>query len=531
MDHRAVYGQKPIDRFGLNRASLFPRLIAEFPVLLFCISCYCSSIAFAQASEHTPEFERGHRWATNICAVCHLFPAPETLARATWQDHIMPLMRVKMGVAALENNPSPDARFLMQQWEAIWNDYYLVAAPKNAPLQDPRAPIVADLDLFKVEDPHYAETNGYATMVQIDKNTHQIYVGNALTKSLDVLDSAGHLLASSAVDSTLTHLLRTSDGWIGTQIGIVPPNDLPLGRVTLYDRKENRFEKRCDLISGLLRPVHTTMADLIGDGREELVVCSFGNTGGRLAWYSSNAPCSFSEHSLMDRPGALVSRIIDVDHDGKPDLIVLTAQGKEGVFLYHNEGNGEFTEKPLIEQPPVWGYTYFELADFNGDGQLDLLTANGDRGDFECPPKKYHGIRIYLNDGHWNFREAFFYPLNGAYKAIAADFDGDGDLDIAAISFFPDYDKSPEESFVYLENKGGMKFTPHTFQNCFRGRWLTMDVGDLDGDGDLDIVLGGVYKTPFRAPQALAERWRRDGPSLLILRNQSAERKKTAGKK
>jgi hypothetical protein len=470
-------------------------------------------------------------WATNICAVCHLFPAPETLDRQTWSNHVIPLMRSKMGVAALENDPSPGARSLMEQWNAIWKDYYLVAAPTRALPQDPRSPIVPDLDLFKVEDPHYAPTNGYATMVQVDSQTHQVYVGNAITKSLDVLDSRGLLLATSPLDSTLAHLLKVDAGWIGTQIGIVPPNDLPLGLVTLYERKENRFERKCDLISKLLRPVHTSAADLLGDGRQELVVCSFGNTGGRLAWYASNAPCSFIEHSIMDRAGALVSRMIDLHHDGKPDLIVLTAQGKEGVFLYRNQGSGAFVEKPLIEQPPVWGYTYFELADFNGDGHLDIVTSNGDRGEFECPPKKYHGVRIYLNDGYWNFKEAFFYPLNGAYKAIAADFDGDGDLDIAAISFFPDYDKTPEESFVYLENREGMKFTAHTFPDCYRGRWLTMAAGDLDGDGDLDIVLGGVYKTPFRAPQALYERWQKEGPSLLILRNQLAERTKATGHK
>src|SRR5258707_8412254 len=128
-------------------------------------------------------------------------------------------MRVNMGVAALENNPSPDARALMEQWNAIWNDYYLVAAPEHALPQDPRPPIVPDLDLFKVEDPHYAPTNGYATMVQIDSQTHQVYVGNAITKSLDVLDSRGHLLASSPVDSTLAHLFQVKERWIGTQIG------------------------------------------------------------------------------------------------------------------------------------------------------------------------------------------------------------------------------------------------------------------------------------------------------------------------
>jgi hypothetical protein len=480
----------------------------------------------AVASAENPEFQRARSLATNICSVCHLFPAPETLDRDTWKNRIIPSMREKMGVAALENNPSADARALIEEWNAIWHKYYLVAAPEKALPQDPRPPIVPDLALFKVEDPKYEPTNGYATMIQIDSVTHQIYAGNAIKKSLDVLDSRGRLLASSKVDSTITHLVKQPEGWIGTQIGIVPPNDLPLGQVTLYDRRDNRFEKHCDLLTGLLRPVHTTVSDLLGDGHQELVVCSFGNVGGRLAWYSKREACKYSEHIIADRPGAIVSRILDVDHDGKLDLVVLMAQAKEGVFLYRNQGGGEFVEKPLIEQPPVWGYAYFELADFNGDGYPDILTANGDRGDFECPPKKYHGIRIYLNDGHWNFKEAFFYPLNGAYKCIAADFDGDGDLDIAAISFFPDYDKSPEESFVYLQNEGGMKFSAHTFPSSYRGRWLTMDAGDLDGDGDLDIVLGGVYKTPFRAPDALIDRWQKEGPSVLILRNQLAERNK-----
>jgi len=238
---------------------------------------------------------------------------------------------------------------------------------------------VPDLDLFKVEDPYYAPTNGYATMIQIDSQAHQVYVGNAITKSLDVLDSRGRLLTSSAVDSTLTHLLKVPEGWIGTQIGIVPPNDLPLGLVTLYDRTENHFEKHCNLVDKLLRPVHTAVADLLGDGRQELVVSSFGNTAGRLAWYSSNGPCSFAEHNIMDRPGALLSRIIDVDHDGKPDLVVLTHKARKAFFFITTRGAGEFVEKPLVQQPPVWGYTYFELADFNGDGHLDLVTANGDR--------------------------------------------------------------------------------------------------------------------------------------------------------
>src|SRR6266567_1609223 len=500
------------------------------------VSVWLSLVLFAAAQAagvEKAQFEQARSLATNICSQCHLFPEPDALARATWRDQVKPLMGKIMGVAAMENDASPSSRALMEVWNAIWDDYYLVAAPEQTLPQDPRPPIVPDLTLFKVEDPHYQPTNCYATMVHIDSEAHQIYVGNALTKSVDVLDAKGALVASSPVDSTLVHLLKRPGGWIGTQIGIVPPSDFPLGRVTMYDKKENRFERRCDLLSGLLRPVHTAAGELVEPGREDLVVCSFGNTQGRLAWYAAQGPAKYVEQTLFERPGALISRLVDCNHDGKPDIVVLTAQAREGVFLYVNKGGGQFVERPLIQQPPVWGYVYFELADFNGDGHPDILTANGDLGDFTCPPKKYHGIRIYLNDGNWNFKEAFFYPLNGASKCIAADFDGDGDLDIAAISFFPDYDKSPEERFVFLQNlgaKSGLKFSAHTFPDSFRGRWLTMDAGDLDGDGDLDIVLGGAYKVPFKAPQPLLYRWQKEGPSILILRNQLSERKAKAAR-
>src|SRR5207302_10763581 len=169
----------------------------------------------------------------------------------------------------------------------------------------------------------------------------------------------------------------------------------------------------------------------------------------------------------------------------------------------------------------IFGSTHIEVADFNHDGFPDLLVSNGDNGEYPSPFKNYHGIRIFLNDGHNHFTQSWFFPLNGAFKAMAADFGRDGLLDIIAISFFPDYQKSPEESFIYLKNKGDFSFEAFSFPECTLGRWLTMDANDMDGDGDLDIVLGSFAVGPpsIPIPRAAHQAWRSISSAVLLPEN------------
>jgi hypothetical protein len=121
-----------------------------------------------------------------------------------------------------------------------------------------------------------------------------------------------------------------------------------------------------------------------------------------------------------------------------------------------------------------------------------------------------------MNDGKNHFKQQYFFPINGCYKAVARDFDGDGDLDIAVISFFADYARQPEEGFVYLENKGNLEFQPYTVPEAKDGRWLTMDVADLDGDGRPDIILGNFSTAPAMVKSK--NNWKH-GPPFLVLKN------------
>ena len=135
-------------------------------------------------------------------------------------------------------------------------------------------------------------------------------------------------------------------------------------------------------------------------------------------------------------------------------------QGEEGIFLFTNKGNGVFEQQQVLRFPSIYGSTYFEFADFNKDGLKDIVYTCGDNADYSVVLKPYHGVYIFLNEGNNHFKQKYFFPINGCYKAMARDFDQDGDLDIATIAFFADFSSQPEEGFVYLENEGNFEFDP-----------------------------------------------------------------------
>jgi hypothetical protein len=148
---------------------------------------------------------------------------------------------------------------------------------------------------------------------------------------------------------------------------------------------------------------------------------------------------------------------------------------------------------------------------------LDILYTSGDNSDYSKILKPYHGVYIFLNQGDFKFKQAWFYPVNGATKAVAADFNGDGKLDIALIAFFSDLKRNPAEGFTYFEQNQPMHFIPHNLPIYKLGRWICMDVKDYNGDGRPDIILGN-FSMGFINDRDVKPDWNTHLP-FIVLKN------------
>jgi hypothetical protein len=324
-------------------------------------------------------------------------------------------------------------------------------------------------------------------------------------------------ITDSVATGAIVDMVFNQDTMLLCDIGILNPNNGKFGKAQyIHITKNGKLKADSNLFKGLQRPVQVTPADLNNDGRTDYLICEFGFLTGSLSWMENMGNNKFTRHVLRGLPGAIKAYIQDYNHDGLPDLWVLFAQGEEGIFLFTNKGHGEFSQEEVLRFPPVYGSSYFELDDFNKDGFPDIVYTCGDNADYSPILKPYHGVYIFINDKTNHFKQQFFYPINGCYKAIARDFDGDGDLDIATISFFADYVKQPEEGFVYFKNTGNYNFLPHTIPAAMQGRWLTMDAGDIDGDGKIDLVLGNFSIGPSMKNSKVD--WKR-APQFIVLKN------------
>ena len=477
--------------------------------------------------------EKGQALAKLYCQSCHQLPDPSLLDAKSWENGVLPAMGPRLGIFRYGFNVYPKTRdqyigrdfypsqpmMTMSEWQNIL-DYYETTSPDSLPAQKRKYGIKTGLPLFKVEIPgmNYEMPSTCYVKINSSDSLHVLIVGDALKKKLYFLDARLQLKDSINTSGPIVNVDFDKKNLIACNIGILNPNNGKFGEAEFFNvNSKGVLQKDSTItIDSLERPVQITIADLNKDGKPDYLVCEFGNLKGALSWMENIGNNKFVRREIRQVPGAIKAYITDVNHDGLPDIWALFAQGDEGIFLFINKGNGNFQQEEVLKFPPSYGSSYFELDDFNKDGYPDILYTCGDNGDYSRVLKPYHGVYIFLNDGTNHFKQKFFFPIDGCYKAMARDYDGDGDLDIAAISFFADYTHQPEESFVYLENKGNLDFHPYSFREATLGRWLTMDAGDINGDGKPDIILGNFSIGPMIMKQN--EDWKHS-PPFIILKN------------
>src|SRR5262249_20622661 len=152
---------------------------------------------------------------------------------------------------------------------------------------------------------------------------------------------------------------------------------------------------------------------------------------------------------------------------------------------------GRFQKRTLYRAPhPGYGSSGIQLVDLNGDGKLDVLYTNGDVLDPPFLLKPYHSVQWLENKGDLQFTHHPLTQMYGVHRAKAADLDGDGDLDILAVSFLPEgnFKERKErklDAVIVLEQTARGVFARHSLEteSCDH---VSCAVGDIFGSGRQD---------------------------------------------
>ncbi len=167
-----------------------------------------------------------------------------------------------------------------------------------------------------------------------------------------------------------------------------------------------------------------------------------------------------------DASGYSTAGFFDYNNDGYLD-ICMTGTGSWDNRIYKNNGDGTFTNSGNdVPWPYGGGYTY---GDYDNDGNVDVCLPDG----------------IWQNNGNGTFSGGVQFGGNEGTPALA-DMNNDGKLDVVVVGSY-------QGNFLKLiANNGGSNFTATDLSPATTGQNFSYIVlGDLDGDGDADIVVAG----------------------------------------
>ena len=288
-------------------------------------------------------------------------------------------------------------------------------------------------------------------------------------------------------------------------LGEVMPSDKEEGSIVWLRRTGDRQFEVIRLIEKIGRVADAQAADFDGDGDLDIVAAEFGWINvGRILYLENlgekdpQGRPSFKPSTLDDRSGGIHVPIVDLNGDNRPDFLALISQHHETVVAFLNRGGGQFEKKEVFTAPhPHWGTSGIEPADMDGDGDVDVLLTAGDTMDDQVQFKPYQGVSWLENKGSYPFVHHSIGRYYGAIRAEAGDLDSDGDLDVVAVSWLPELTEAKRAAMnlpgvVWFEQTSPGVFTPGVVRNdaCDHP---TLEVGDIDSDGLLDVITGTAW--------------------------------------
>jgi hypothetical protein len=478
---------------------------------LYALVAAAGAARVAAPPADMPDARKDEAVARSTCAgACHAFPTPDVLPRGAWRASIekMALIREDKDIPAWGARAGPVA--LPPDMTAALR-YYEARAPEALPAPEPwpsppsRVPFVRHpMPFAGAMTPEPAVSNvrlvdlegdGRLELLAVDMRQGAVLLGRpydpgAGFQALAQVPHPSHVeVVDLDRDGTRDLLVADLGGFMPsdhTRGAVAWLRGLPGGGYAHYS------------VDGFPRVADAQAADFDGDGRLDVAVAAFGwRRVGEIALldnrgFTGGRP-DFVRRQLDGRPGAIHVVPTDLDADGRTDIVALVAQQHEQVTAYMNDGPGKaFRAELLYAAPhPNWGSSGIQVVDLDRDGDLDVLMTNGDMFDDRLL-KPYHAIQWLENRGRRPFTAHLLARLPGVHRAAAADLDGDGDLDVVASAFTAGSLGGAEAklpSLVWLEQVRRGRFERRTLEVANPAH-ATLDVGDFDQDGDVDVVTG-----------------------------------------